>query len=188
MLRLESSFFTKPVVFIVAVTMYLLFWIIHPIMLLCASKHIRLASTMARKMGCSNKLNERYCSHQYFTIFQTCSKNFWWIFAFYYFCHFFLQNVGIVGYSRKNLTDEDLRSIIASTLTCRIDHRYGSHTVIQILFPTIQFLILNPWVSQITAPYNFRMQRAQMLEVAWMIEIHGWQLFICWLGFINLQP
>ncbi|GAY67292.1 hypothetical protein CUMW_255410 [Citrus unshiu] len=32
-------------------------------------------------------------------------------------------NVGIVGYSRKNLTDENLRSIIASTLTCRIDHR-----------------------------------------------------------------
>lgn len=34
------------------------------------------------------------------------------------------QDVGIFGYSRKNLTDEDLRSIIASTLTCRVDHLY----------------------------------------------------------------
>ncbi len=38
-----------------------------------------------------------------------------------------LQNVGIFGYSRKNLTDEELRSIIASTLTCRVDHQYDSH-------------------------------------------------------------
>ncbi|KAJ4846735.1 hypothetical protein Tsubulata_010211 [Turnera subulata] len=34
-----------------------------------------------------------------------------------------IADVGIFGYSRKNLTDEDLRSIIASTLTCRIDHQ-----------------------------------------------------------------
>ncbi|KAL0454606.1 UNVERIFIED_CONTAM: Inactive glucose-6-phosphate 1-dehydrogenase 4, chloroplastic [Sesamum latifolium] len=33
------------------------------------------------------------------------------------------QNVGIFGYSRKNLTDEDFRSVIASTLTCRIDQQ-----------------------------------------------------------------
>ncbi|KAH9734025.1 Inactive glucose-6-phosphate 1-dehydrogenase 4 [Citrus sinensis] len=44
------------------------------------------------------------------------------LFALYY-SGFLPENVGIVGYSRKNLTDEDLRSIIASTLTCRIDHR-----------------------------------------------------------------
>jgi hypothetical protein len=37
-----------------------------------------------------------------------------------------MQDVGIFGYSRKNLTAEDLRSIIALTLTCRIDHQYGS--------------------------------------------------------------
>lgn len=30
--------------------------------------------------------------------------------------------MGIFGYSRKELTDEDLRSMIASNLTCRIDH------------------------------------------------------------------
>ncbi|KAI8531742.1 hypothetical protein RHMOL_Rhmol11G0159200 [Rhododendron molle] len=34
-----------------------------------------------------------------------------------------LQNVSFFGYSRKTLTDEDLRSMIASTLTCRIDHQ-----------------------------------------------------------------
>ncbi|KAJ4848892.1 hypothetical protein Tsubulata_051311 [Turnera subulata] len=34
-----------------------------------------------------------------------------------------IADVGIFGYSRRNLTDEDLRSIIASTLTCRIDHQ-----------------------------------------------------------------
>ncbi|KAG8363940.1 hypothetical protein BUALT_Bualt19G0074600 [Buddleja alternifolia] len=32
-------------------------------------------------------------------------------------------NVYIFGYSRKNITDDDLRSIIASTLTCRIDQQ-----------------------------------------------------------------
>lgn len=31
------------------------------------------------------------------------------------------KNVGIFGYSRSHLTDEDLRSIIARNLTCRID-------------------------------------------------------------------
>lgn len=34
-----------------------------------------------------------------------------------------LQNVSFFGYSRKTLTDKDLRSMIASTLTCRIDHQ-----------------------------------------------------------------
>ena len=47
----ESSFFTKPVVFIVPVTMYLLFWIINPILLVYASKRIRLASNVRRKSG-----------------------------------------------------------------------------------------------------------------------------------------
>jgi len=33
------------------------------------------------------------------------------------------KNVGIFGYSRSDLTDEDLRSIIARNITCRIDHQ-----------------------------------------------------------------
>ncbi|KAH1083767.1 hypothetical protein J1N35_023528 [Gossypium stocksii] len=44
------------------------------------------------------------------------------LFALYY-SGFLTENVGIFGYSRKDLTDEDLRSLIASTLTCRIDHQ-----------------------------------------------------------------
>ncbi|URD83491.1 glucose-6-phosphate 1-dehydrogenase, partial [Musa troglodytarum] len=32
-------------------------------------------------------------------------------------------NVGIFGYSRKDLSDEDLRNIVAATLTCRVDHQ-----------------------------------------------------------------
>lgn len=36
---------------------------------------------------------------------------------------FLPENVGIFGYSRKSLTDGDLRTLIASTLTCRIDHQ-----------------------------------------------------------------
>ncbi|XP_022719578.1 glucose-6-phosphate 1-dehydrogenase 4, chloroplastic isoform X2 [Durio zibethinus] len=44
------------------------------------------------------------------------------LFALYY-SGFLPENIGIFGYSRKNLTDEDLRSLIASTLTCRIDHQ-----------------------------------------------------------------
>ncbi|PKI76091.1 hypothetical protein CRG98_003452 [Punica granatum] len=44
------------------------------------------------------------------------------LFALYY-SGFLPDNVCIFGYSRKNLTDEDLRSIISSTLTCRIDHQ-----------------------------------------------------------------
>ncbi|KAJ7973234.1 Glucose-6-phosphate 1-dehydrogenase [Quillaja saponaria] len=44
------------------------------------------------------------------------------LFALYY-SGYLPENVGIFGYSRKNLTDEDLRSIIASTLTCRVDHQ-----------------------------------------------------------------
>ncbi|XP_028064054.1 inactive glucose-6-phosphate 1-dehydrogenase 4, chloroplastic isoform X5 [Camellia sinensis] len=44
------------------------------------------------------------------------------LFALYY-SGFLPENVYIFGYSRKTLTDEDLRSMIASTLTCRIDHQ-----------------------------------------------------------------
>ncbi|XP_030504197.1 inactive glucose-6-phosphate 1-dehydrogenase 4, chloroplastic isoform X1 [Cannabis sativa] len=44
------------------------------------------------------------------------------LFAMYY-TGFLPENIGIFGYSRKNLTDEELRSIIASTLTCRVDHQ-----------------------------------------------------------------
>lgn len=44
------------------------------------------------------------------------------LFALYY-SGFLPKNIGIFGYSRKHLTDEDLRSIIASTLTCRIDYQ-----------------------------------------------------------------
>ncbi|KAF5454219.1 hypothetical protein F2P56_023900 [Juglans regia] len=44
------------------------------------------------------------------------------LFALYY-SGFLPENIGIFGYSRKNLTDEELRNIIASTLTCRIDHQ-----------------------------------------------------------------
>ncbi|XP_051144968.1 inactive glucose-6-phosphate 1-dehydrogenase 4, chloroplastic isoform X2 [Andrographis paniculata] len=40
-----------------------------------------------------------------------------------YYSGFLPENVGIFGYSRKNLTDDDLRSMIASTLTCRIDQQ-----------------------------------------------------------------
>ncbi|XP_072976083.1 inactive glucose-6-phosphate 1-dehydrogenase 4, chloroplastic isoform X2 [Typha angustifolia] len=43
------------------------------------------------------------------------------LFALYY-SGFLPQNVGIIGYSRKPLTDEDLRSMIAATLTCRVEH------------------------------------------------------------------
>uniref|UniRef100_A0A0D9Z6G6 Glucose-6-phosphate 1-dehydrogenase n=1 Tax=Oryza glumipatula TaxID=40148 RepID=A0A0D9Z6G6_9ORYZ len=43
------------------------------------------------------------------------------LFALYY-SGFLPQNVGIFGYSRKTLTDEDLRSMIEANLTCRVDH------------------------------------------------------------------
>ncbi|KAK1278708.1 hypothetical protein QJS04_geneDACA015851 [Acorus gramineus] len=43
------------------------------------------------------------------------------LFALYY-SGFLPENVGIFGYSRKQLTDEDLRNMIAETLTCRVDH------------------------------------------------------------------
>ncbi|KAH9670426.1 hypothetical protein KPL70_016986 [Citrus sinensis] len=65
------------------------------------------------------------------------------LFALYY-SGFLPENAGIVSYSRKNLIDEDLRSITASVLSCRIDHLYGSHAAIQIQVPAIQFLILSP--------------------------------------------
>ncbi|KAI4349876.1 hypothetical protein L6164_010421 [Bauhinia variegata] len=44
------------------------------------------------------------------------------LFALYY-SGFLPEDVGIFGYSRKDITDEDLRSVIASTLTCRVDHQ-----------------------------------------------------------------
>ncbi|XP_065852748.1 inactive glucose-6-phosphate 1-dehydrogenase 4, chloroplastic [Euphorbia lathyris] len=43
------------------------------------------------------------------------------LFALYY-SGFLPEDVAIFGYSRKDATDEDLRNIIASNLTCRIDH------------------------------------------------------------------
>ncbi|KAK6121107.1 hypothetical protein DH2020_045159 [Rehmannia glutinosa] len=44
------------------------------------------------------------------------------LFALYY-SGYLPENFGIFGYSRKSLTDDDLRSMIASTLTCRIDQQ-----------------------------------------------------------------
>ncbi|KAI9099086.1 hypothetical protein K1719_024853 [Acacia pycnantha] len=44
------------------------------------------------------------------------------LFALYY-SGFLPENVAIFGYSRKNMTDKDLQSTIASTLTCRVDHQ-----------------------------------------------------------------
>ncbi|XP_021772468.1 glucose-6-phosphate 1-dehydrogenase 4, chloroplastic-like [Chenopodium quinoa] len=44
------------------------------------------------------------------------------LFALYY-SGFLPENVRIFGYSREILTDGDLRSLVASTLTCRVDHQ-----------------------------------------------------------------
>ncbi|XP_062003458.1 inactive glucose-6-phosphate 1-dehydrogenase 4, chloroplastic isoform X1 [Rosa rugosa] len=44
------------------------------------------------------------------------------LFALYY-SGFLPENVCIFGYSRKDMTDEDLRSMIASNLTCRVEHQ-----------------------------------------------------------------
>ncbi|KAL2460685.1 Glucose-6-phosphate 1-dehydrogenase 4 [Abeliophyllum distichum] len=44
------------------------------------------------------------------------------LFALYYI-GFLPENVSIFGYSRQKLTDDELRSMIASTLTCRIDQQ-----------------------------------------------------------------
>ncbi|CAN6289624.1 unnamed protein product [Urochloa humidicola] len=49
------------------------------------------------------------------------SKVFPALFALYY-SGFLPRSVGIFGYSRKKITDEDLRSIIEANLTCRVDH------------------------------------------------------------------
>ncbi|KAJ4753715.1 Glucose-6-phosphate 1-dehydrogenase [Rhynchospora pubera] len=49
------------------------------------------------------------------------SKVFPALFALYY-SGYLPQNVGIFGYSRKKLSDMDLRDMIAGTLTCRVDH------------------------------------------------------------------
>lgn len=63
-----------------------------------------------------------------------------------------LQNVRIFGYSRKQLTDEDLRTIIVGTLTCRVDHQYDQLHLLKLilfmlmiefpLYVIISFLIL----------------------------------------------
>ncbi|XP_019233488.1 PREDICTED: glucose-6-phosphate 1-dehydrogenase 4, chloroplastic isoform X3 [Nicotiana attenuata] len=44
------------------------------------------------------------------------------LFALYYSGHL-PEKFGIFGYSRKNLTEDHLRAIIAPTLSCRIDHQ-----------------------------------------------------------------
>ncbi|KAG9459878.1 hypothetical protein H6P81_004386 [Aristolochia fimbriata] len=50
------------------------------------------------------------------------SKVFPALFALYY-SGFLPENVGIFGYSRKEMTDEDLRSMILGNLTCRVDEQ-----------------------------------------------------------------
>uniref|UniRef100_A0A803KN35 Glucose-6-phosphate dehydrogenase (NADP(+)) n=1 Tax=Chenopodium quinoa TaxID=63459 RepID=A0A803KN35_CHEQI len=48
----------------------------------------------------------------------------------------YADNVRIFGYSREILTDGDLRSLVASTLTCRVDHQYGIALEEELLMPT----------------------------------------------------
>ncbi|KAK8573595.1 hypothetical protein V6N13_009684 [Hibiscus sabdariffa] len=62
------------------------------------------------------------------------------LFALYY-SGFLPENVGIFGYSRKDLTDEELRSLIASTLTCRIDHQYGPRSYYNM--PPLEIIVFN---------------------------------------------
>ncbi|XP_068658717.1 inactive glucose-6-phosphate 1-dehydrogenase 4, chloroplastic [Aristolochia californica] len=50
------------------------------------------------------------------------SKVFPALFALYY-SGFLPENVGIFGYSRKDMTDDDLRSMIIGNLTCRVDQQ-----------------------------------------------------------------
>ncbi|XP_007031222.2 PREDICTED: glucose-6-phosphate 1-dehydrogenase 4, chloroplastic [Theobroma cacao] len=61
------------------------------------------------------------------------------LFALYY-SGFLPENVGIFGYSRKNLTDEDLRSLIASTLTCRIDHQQNCEDKMDVFLSRTYYL------------------------------------------------
>nr|CAB3500997.1 unnamed protein product [Digitaria exilis] len=61
------------------------------------------------------------------------SKVFPALFALYY-SGFLPQSVGIFGYSRKQITDEGLRSIIEANLTCRVDHQYGTHAANRIFY------------------------------------------------------
>jgi len=74
-----------------------------------------------------------------------------------------MQDVVIFGYSRKDLTDEDLRSIIASTLTCRIDHQYGSFITLRVFlcalkWPTIFFSNDVPeWWKCVTISSNLKL-------------------------------
>nr|GMD48380.1 glucose-6-phosphate 1-dehydrogenase 4, chloroplastic isoform X1 [Ipomoea batatas] len=50
------------------------------------------------------------------------------------------QNFAIFGYSRKELMDEDLRAIIATTLTCRIDEQQNCEDKIEAFLKRIHYL------------------------------------------------
>ncbi|KAK4339769.1 hypothetical protein RND71_041231 [Anisodus tanguticus] len=60
---------------------------------------------------------------------------------------------GIFGYSRKNLTEEDLRAMIAPTLSCHIDHQYPNgygilgDVVHSHIFQTVALLAMEPLVT-----------------------------------------
>ncbi|XP_062144871.1 inactive glucose-6-phosphate 1-dehydrogenase 4, chloroplastic isoform X2 [Alnus glutinosa] len=61
------------------------------------------------------------------------------LFALYY-SGFLPENIGIFGYSRKNLTEEEMRSILASTLTCRIDHQQNCEDKMDAFLSRIYYL------------------------------------------------
>ncbi|XP_019187836.1 PREDICTED: glucose-6-phosphate 1-dehydrogenase 4, chloroplastic isoform X2 [Ipomoea nil] len=50
------------------------------------------------------------------------------------------ENFAIFGYSRKELTDEDLRAIIATTLTCRIDEQQNCEDKMEAFLKRIHYL------------------------------------------------
>ncbi|XP_031103388.1 inactive glucose-6-phosphate 1-dehydrogenase 4, chloroplastic isoform X2 [Ipomoea triloba] len=60
------------------------------------------------------------------------------LFALYYSGQ--LPQFAIFGYSRKELTDEDLRAIIATTLTCRIDEQQNCEDKIEAFLKRIHYL------------------------------------------------
>lgn len=43
-------------------------------------------------------------------------------------CNRIIQNFNVFGYSRTKMNDEELRNMISTTLTCRVDKRYGIST------------------------------------------------------------
>lgn len=47
--------------------------------------------------------------------------------------------MGIFGYSRKDLSDEDLRNIVAATLTCRVDHQFVPLSITKFLLCNFKF-------------------------------------------------